>query len=313
MFVFLLIVTIFAFLLLILVTAMEPRRASISTYELKRRAEAGNMDAKTQLHAQQLSTDIVSLLRVKTAFLLVTTTFLLVVTFGWALGLIVSLLVVLEYNAFARLSFVRSLAAKLYDRLEPLLLKIAESSFIKLIRSHVGSTTEIHLGSRQELEHLIDASEGVLSLDEKRLVVHSLAFSDKKVSSIMTLASDIVTIKKTEFLGPLTLNDLHKTGYKQLPVISQDINHIIGILHLEGLLALDIKRSVTAEKAMDDKVVYVKADETLPGALATFLRARQHLLIVVDESHHTVGLVTLDDIIEALIGRKITEESDSDE
>lgn len=313
MFVFLLIVTIFAFLLLVLVSAMQPHSAPLSTYELKRRVEAGNEAAKKQLHTQKLFVDVVSILRVKTAFLLAITVVLLVVTFGWALGLIVSLLVVLEYNAFARPRFVRSLAARLYSQLEPLLLKIAASGFMKLIRSYVGSPADIHLGSRQELEHLINASEGVLSVDEKKLVVHSLAFSDKKVSTIMTPVADIITVKKTEFLGPLTLDDLHKTGHKQLPVTSQDINHIVGILHLEGLLALDIKRSVTAEKAMDDNVVYVKANEMLPKALAAFLRARQHLLIVIDDSHHTVGLLTLDDIIEALIGRKIVEDSDNDE
>jgi CBS domain containing-hemolysin-like protein len=112
-------------------------------------------------------------------------------------------------------------------------------------------------------------------------------------------------------LGPLTLDDLHKTGNSKLPVIASDIDHIVGILHLEGLLALDIKRSTTAEKAMEPKVYYIHKDQTLQHALTEFLSTRHYLLIVIDESRQTVGLITLEDVIEALLGRKIVDEFDA--
>jgi CBS domain containing-hemolysin-like protein len=112
-------------------------------------------------------------------------------------------------------------------------------------------------------------------------------------------------------LGPLTLNDLHKTGHSRLPVINGDIDHVVGILNLKGLLALDIKRSTTAEKAMDPKVYYIRADQVLQHALAAFLRTKHQLFIVVNEYRETVGLLTLEDAIEALIGRKIVDEFDA--
>ncbi len=78
-------------------------------------------------------------------------------------------------------------------------------------------------------------------------------------------------------------------------------------------MALDIKRSVTAEKAMDPHVVYLRQDQTLAHALAAMLRTHRHLFVVIDASRHTVGVITLNDVIEALIGRKIVDEFDGHE
>ncbi|HUC96386.1 MAG TPA: CBS domain-containing protein, partial [Candidatus Saccharimonadales bacterium] len=174
-----------------------------------------------------------------------------------------------------------------------------------------GDTTNQPIASRQELQYLVDASVGVLSSDEKNLIVHSLSFGDQLVSSVMTPRSMIDSIKSSEFLGPLTLDDLHKTGHGKLPVIKNDVDHVIGILNLQSLLALDIKRSTTAEKAMDPKVFYIRQEQSLQHALAAFLRTKHNLFIVVNEFRETVGLLSLEDVIEALLGRKIVDEFDN--
>jgi CBS domain containing-hemolysin-like protein len=171
----------------------------------------------------------------------------------------------------------------------------------------------MRIGSRNELQHLVDQSDGILSAEEKQLVVHSLSFSDKVVGDIMIPISKVVSIKKSELLGPLMLDELHKSGHSRLPVIASDVDHIVGILHLDNLLALDTKRSVTAEKAMDSHVHYIRYDQTLPKALTALLRTHQHIFIVVDESRQTKGIITLNDVIEALIGRKIVDDFDEHE
>lgn len=315
MFVFLCILTLFVFLVLVVVAAMRPESPGMSQYELRRRAEVGDRSAETALSRQHLRVDIESILRVKVAFLLVLTAFLLVVTFGWVIGSLGSLMLVLSYGAIARLERIRRLGQYFYQLLEPKLFTLTQnaSGFISIIRSGTPPADPVMVSSRQELQHLVDQSEGVLSPDEKKLVVHSLAFSDKIVHDIMTPVDQIAHIKKSEFLGPLTLDELHKSGHSRLPVMSQDIDHLVGILHLQSLLTLDIKRSVTAEKAMDPHVHYVRHDQTLPHALAGMLRSHQHLFIVINTSRETVGLVTLEDIIEALIGHTIIDEFDSHE
>jgi CBS domain containing-hemolysin-like protein len=120
----------------------------------------------------------------------------------------------------------------------------------------------------------------------------------------------IVTIEKGEFLGPLVLDDLHKTGFKRLSVISDDADHIIGILNLRGLLELDVKRSVTAEKAMEPKVFYVHENQKLDRAMATFLKTHTNLLIVVNKERKTVGLLTFEDLMSSLLGRRVVDNFD---
>jgi CBS domain containing-hemolysin-like protein len=167
------------------------------------------------------------------------------------------------------------------------------------------------LDSREELERLVSESSGILTIEEKLIVEKGLSFGSKSIESIMIPRSIIDTIKKTEFLGPLTLDALHKTGHSRIPVIDGDIDHVIGVLYLRGLLSLDIKRSVTAEKAMEAKVYYIRQDQTLQHALDAFIRTHHHLFIVVNEFRETVGMLTLEDVVEELLGHKIIDEFDS--
>ena len=58
--------------------------------------------------------------------------------------------------------------------------------------------------------------------------MHSLSFDNEKVSSVMTPRNEIKTIKKSEILGPLVLDDLHKTGHSRFPVIDGDVDNSYG-------------------------------------------------------------------------------------
>jgi len=315
MFTFLVVITVIVFLLLLVVSGIRPLRASLSLFELERRSQAMDREAKALLRREQLLPDVLSLQRVMSALLLVVTVLLCVATFGWLFGTLVALVIALEYGAIARLSVVQGQSRKVYERAEQWLLDCIEKHpyVFKLLRNVPRQTQEVSrtIDSREELQHLIAQSGAILTMDEKKMIVHSLSFSDQLVSTVMTPRSVIDGIKKSEFLGPLTLDELHKTGHSRLPVFDGDIDHVIGMLHLQSLLALDIKRSVTAEKAMEPRVFYIREDQTLQHALAAFLRTHHHLFIVVNEFRETVGLLTLEDVIEALLGRKIIDEFDA--
>lgn len=312
MFTFLVIITIVVFLLLLVIAGIRPPRTRLSVFELERRSKCGDEVAKGTLRREQLLSDVLSLQSVLMALLLLATILLCLATFGWLVGVLIATLVALEYGAIARLSIIQRQAQKLYEQIEPHLLGgIKQHPYILGLLRNVPRETPAmsrRIDSREELQHLIDQAGAILSPDEKKLIVHGLSFSQQLVSSVMTPRQVIASIKKSEFLGPLTLDELHRTGHSHLPVIAGDLDHVIGTLHLQSLLALDIKRSVTAEKAMEPHVFYIRADQTLQHALAAFLRTHHHLLIVVNESRETVGLLTLEDVIEALLGRKIIDE-----
>ena len=301
--------------ILLLVNAVHPNRVKLSQFELKRRADLGDAEAKNALSREGLLDDVVSLQRVLVALLLVVTVLLSVATFNWLFGILVALIIALEYGFVSRFGIIRKLSSKIYNRFERNILNFIQKVpyVFKLLRSIPASdnVTSNSIDSRQELQHLVDESTGVLTPDEKSLVIHSLSFGNQLVNAIMTPKSMIDSIKSSEFLGPLTLSELHKTGHSRLPVFKGDIDHIIWILNLRSLLALDIKRSTTAEKAMDPKVYYIHQDQNLQHALAAFLRTKHHLFVVVNEFRETVGLLALEDVIEALLGRKIVDEFDT--
>jgi CBS domain containing-hemolysin-like protein len=302
------------FLLLIGMSGIVPRPTRFSMFELERRKEKGDHDATTALRREELLIDVISLQRVLVALLLVVFVSCSVVTFGWLLGIILAVFVALEYGAIGRLGPVRRFSQKLYDQYEPSILATTQklSKLLRLIRS---IATESHgdrrVDSREELEHLVVTSGNVLTTEQKKLITHGLKFDTREVSEVMTPRGVIDSISKRELLGPLVLDDLHKTGHSRFPVVDGDIDHVVGMLHIQELLAIDSKRkSMAVEKAMEPRVFYIREDQTLDHALAAFLRTRHHLFVVINEFRETVGLVSLEDVIEALLGRRIVDEFD---
>jgi len=301
-------------ILLLVVASIQPEHCRISLFELNRRAKLGDKRAAYDLRREGSLNDIILLTQVLSSLLLVIFVALSVVTLDWLTGIVVAFIITIFYRSMADLGPIKSLAKTLYYKIErPLLNYVQKETFIvKLFRTMPTSEAEFdrRVDSREELQQLVANSDGVLTPDEKRLLVHSLSFGDKLVGDVMTPRSMIVDIKKTDLLGPLRLSDLHKTGHSRFPVIDEDIDHVVGILHISNLLTLDNKKSTTAENAMEPKVYYIREDQALCHALAAFIRTKHHLFVVVNEFRETVGLLSLEDVIEVLIGRKIVDEFD---
>jgi CBS domain containing-hemolysin-like protein len=317
MMLFMVLVCTIVFLLLVAVSGFVPKRSTMSTYELERRKSYGDKTAVKILDRERLLGDILSLQRAVSALLLVILVTLLVATFGWLGGTALALLVALEYGSVARLGLFQRRSQKFYENYEERLLVLAAKhgrGFLRLVRNVTPvPAVDAQLASREELQHLVAQSRSLLSEDEKKLIAHGLEFNSREVNEIMTPRGVIDSISKRELLGPLVLDDLHKTGHSRFPVTDGDIDHVVGMLHIQDLFTLDAKRSVTAEKAMEPRVFYIREDQTLDHALAAFLRTHHHLFIVVNEFRETVGILSLEDVIETLLGRKIIDEFDTHE
>lgn len=306
------IVVIFA--LLLIVSGFEPKRSSLSHFELERRQKSGEPAAIMAAQREKLLVDIISIKHILVALFLVLLTILSITWFGMGIGVLTSFVIVLSYGAIARLKPVHRQAQRVYRHSEQMLLELIKKYpkvFHVLRHPSMALNKASHIESREELLHLISQSQRILTADEKSLMIHGLQFSSRKVSEVMRPRGKIDTIGAKELLGPLVLNDLHKTGHTRFPVVDKDIDHVIGVLHVRDLLSLDTKRSVTAEKAMEPRVFYIHQDQTLHHALMAFLRTYHHLFIVVNEDQETVGILSLEDTIEALIGRKIIDEFDA--
>lgn len=311
MFTFLVIVTVLVFVALLLNGAVKPAHSSYSFSELERRAKHSAAD-KAALEREKALPAIEALFSIKSAVLLVLTVVMLIVTFGWAIGIIASILVAFFVASLSRTKKVTRAADGVYKKLEPSYLRFVKKypGFFSFISAEPAIAKQ-RVDSKEEFQELIARSGSALTDIERKVIVNALEFNDKPVSTIMTPRSVIDFIKKGEFLGPLVLDELHALGHSRLPVIDEDLDHIVGILYLRDLLSLDIKRSVTAEKAMDTHIYYIREDQTLEHALAAFLKNRHHMLIVINKQRETVGLLTIEDTIEALLGRQIIDEDDN--
>ena len=298
---------------LIAVASIVPQHSVLSTYELKRRRDNGNKTAAHELQREALLGDIVSLQKVVVATLLVIVVLLAVAAFGAIVGVILAIGVALFYNRLAQFSVIRTGADRFYDRIDAPLIRFVERHPMigQTLRGVSFDAAPVAVSSKEELEHLVKESNGILTTDEKKIVLNGLSFGAKTVEETMTPRGVMDVVKASELIGPLMLDALHKTGHSRFPVTDGDIDHIIGVLHIRQLLSIDGKKnSQTARTAMEKKVYYINQEQTLEHALAAFLRTRHHLFVVVNGYRETAGILTLEDVLESLLGRKIIDEFD---
>jgi CBS domain containing-hemolysin-like protein len=291
---------------LLLFTSASPNSARHSAFELKRRRALGDNTTLDELRANYL-VDTTSFLRIVQALFLVLMLPVMVGLFGMVLGIVVGVLTAILYGAVSRLRPLRRLSQRLYDEQELNLLTFIHKykNTFRALRYGSASTVTHGFDSKAELEHLIEHAGHVLSEDEKRLLVGSLRFDDRLVGEVMTPKKHWFTITKNEILGPLVLDDLHRSGHESFPVVNGGgTDDVVGILRLRDVQTLDTTRRHTAkvETAMDPDIRFVGSDESLATALNLLLDSQHHMLIVTD-GHATVGMVTLSDIIKTLFGK----------
>ena len=308
------IVIVVLVIVLILIAAVKPHRPTLSIFELNRRKDEGNKSAAEELKRLDALEYVWPIKRAMEAVIIVCLTALLM--FVWPLfGVVPAFVVALVYRRVAMIEVVRVGAQRIFDELDGRIVGFIgrHQSVVTFFGRNDLFGTKSSVGSREELENLIKESSSILSGDEKKLLLNSLHFPERKVEEIMTPRGVIEMIDQREMLGPIVLDQLHKTGHSRFPVIAENIDHIVGVLHIRELLSLQQKSSQDVKAAMEKKVYYINQSQTLQRALAAFLSTRHHLFIVVNEYRETAGILTLEDCIEALLGRKIVDEFDTHE
>ena len=189
--------------ILTVVASFEPRRTHLSFYELERRKKDGNVPAADELRRRVLIDDILSLRHILEVLLLVLLTVTGVTAFGPLLGVLASVVAALYYGRLAQTDMIHSLAQKVYDPYEESILRFIEKNpmICRMLRSMPPSDREeAKLHSREELEHLVKRSQGVLREEEKKMIINGLHFDQKTVAEIMTPRGVIESIDKSAVL-----------------------------------------------------------------------------------------------------------------
>ncbi|MBF4608477.1 hemolysin family protein [Curtobacterium sp. VKM Ac-1393] len=165
--------------------------------------------------------------------------------------------------------------------------------------------------SAEELTSLLrrSASEGSLEQDTATLLQRTISFSELSASDVMTPRPRLSTIRVSESAEDV-ISLARKTGFSRFPVIEEDADDVVGIVHVKQAVAVPREKrpEVPVGALMTDAE---RVPETMPGdTLLAEVRGRGYqMVIVVDEYGGTAGVVTLEDLIEEIVG-EVSDEHD---
>ena len=156
--------------------------------------------------------------------------------------------------------------------------------------------------TEEELVTMVDQaeSEGGLDQHESKLIRSAIEFNDMEVDDILTPRVDIVAVEDTDSMDDIA-QAFAESGYSRLPVYHEDIDDIIGVIHEKDFHAARY-RGQTDVKAITGPMLYTTGNTKISELLRILQREKAHMVIVVDEYGGTEGLVTLEDIVEELVG-----------
>ena len=192
-------------------------------------------------------------------------------------------------------------------------------SFKRLIRSFFDGLARVfrmrrgtdHLSvSEEEIKQIVTDNLELID-DEKRMIREIINLGDMTVREIMTPRVDMMLAEDTETVRQV-LDRMRGTGYSRLPVYHEDSDRIVGIAHFKDLISplMDGKEDDPVVKYMFEAFFVPETKDIYP-LLSEMQTNRQQMAIVVDEYGGTDGLITIEDIIEEIVG-EIIDETDSD-
>lgn len=210
--------------------------------------------------------------------------------------------------------FSRLIAYKIAPYFASILLAIEPLS--KQARRFVGShrPVTIHTGlyDKEDLLQLFEtqkvASGNHIEQAELDIAKHALLFGDKLVKDYMTPRRVVRFVAGDEPIGPILISELHDSGFSRFPVRGDDENTVVGTLYLRDLVSHN--KGGIIKNAMKPQVFYVNEASSLESVLPAFIRTKHHLFMVVNEFEEIVGIITIEDVLEQIIGRKIVDEFD---
>ncbi len=164
--------------------------------------------------------------------------------------------------------------------------------------------------TEEELENLLDTAEdeGVIDESETELLQSALEFTDLDAADILTPRIDVIGFELHDSMDYI-LNTIAETQFSRYPVYERTIDHVVGILYVKHLLKelVDNKDVQLTDLLLDP--VYIPKTMKLHDIMDEFRTHQSHMVIVADEYGGIMGIVTMEDVLEQLVG-EIWDEND---
>ncbi|MBS0633422.1 MAG: HlyC/CorC family transporter [Verrucomicrobia bacterium] len=180
-----------------------------------------------------------------------------------------------------------------------------------LVRLVVKPQSHSH-ASEEEIILLAErgAKQGTLSKSESSIIANALSLDNVRVGEIMTPRTVLTALRKSATISDV-FREYPNLPFGRMPVYGRNLDDIVGLARRRDLLKAKAndQDAEPVEKFMQE-IQFVPETATVANALQVFLKSHQQILVVVDEFGSTSGVVTMEDVMEQLLGREIFEKDD---
>ena len=300
-------------------SASETAFSTVNKIRLKNYADNGNRKAKIALfiaenYDRALSTILIgnNIVNIASSSIATVLAVALLGPSGAAVATVVMTIVVLTFGEV----LPKSLAKENSERLSLAVAKVLRVLrtvtyplvflFIKLKELAVKISKSGESGpsvTEEELKYIIESSEeeGVLEKQESELVQSALEFDETTVQEVLTPRVDMVALDiEDDFEKNRSI--ILKERFSRIPVYQDSIDNIIGILHTRDYLEALVLGETPDIKKLIQPAFFVYKTKSISSLLADFKRTRVHVAIIADDYGGTVGMVTMEDLLEQLVG-----------
>lgn len=186
-------------------------------------------------------------------------------------------------------------------------INLVTGLLLKALGLNLNDNQDNHL-SREELRTLVDESGALIPRKHQEMLVGILDLEKVTVTDIMIPRNEIIGINIDDDLNAI-LHQLKTSQYTRLPVYKGDINNIIGILHLRNMTRVMSHKEPSKEGLLQAcrEPYFTPESTSLNAQLVHFQQEKRRIAIVVDEYGDALGIVTMEDILEEIVGEFTTD------
>jgi len=184
---------------------------------------------------------------------------------------------------------------------------------LQLMLDRLISEEQQRLHSRHELGMIIGehrASGSELDEDEVEIIQSALQMSEKSVGSIMQPIDEVYWLAEDAVLDAATVDEIKERGYSRIPVFDHELTHCFGVLLMKDMVDIDFDESPRPIRSFKlHKTKLIGSRTALDTMLRKFFGLRTHL-VPIERDDMIVGILTVEDLIEEIIGHEIADETD---
>jgi putative hemolysin len=184
--------------------------------------------------------------------------------------------------------------------------------FLNFIPRITGKMSKTPSATEEELITFVEVVEeqGEIKEEEREMIHNVFELDDTSASEIMTPRADMFIV---DVDTPLDLKAIAESGFTRIPVIEADIDHVVGILNIKDIFMHQAISETPADvRAIMRPPYFVPENKKLDRMLHQFKARKNHMAIIIDEHGGVSGLITLEDLLEELVG-EIRDETDKEE